>query len=62
MAPILQGGLKDHSSQELAFTITNLTQDTAMNCDAAADAELADVLGTVIRELIRKGILNGTVT
>ena len=62
MAPILQGGLKDHSSQELAFTITNLTQDTAMNCDTAADAELADVLGTVIRELIRKGILNGTVT
>jgi hypothetical protein len=62
VAPILQGGLKDHSSQELAFTITNLTQDVAMNCDAAADAELADVLGTVIRELIRKGILNGVVS
>jgi hypothetical protein len=62
MVAILQGGLKDHSSQELAFTITNLTQDVAMNCDAAADAELADVLGTVIRELIRKGILNGVVS
>jgi hypothetical protein len=62
MVAILQGGLKDHSSQELAFTITNLTQDVAMDCNTAADAELADVLATVIRELIRKGILNGTVT
>jgi hypothetical protein len=33
-----------------------------MDCDAAADAEICDVLATVIRELIRKGILNGTVT
>jgi len=33
VAAILQGGLKDHSSQELAFTITNMTQDTAMDCN-----------------------------
>jgi len=62
MGEILQGGLKDHSSQELAFTITNITQDVAMDCNTAADAEICDVLATVIRELIRKGILNGVVS
>ena len=62
MGEILQGGLKDHSSQELAFTITNMTQDVAMDCNTAADAEICDVLATVIRELIRKGILNGVVS
>ena len=61
MVEILQGGVRDNYSQGLAFTITNLTQDLAMDCNTAADAEIADVLGTLIRELIRKGIINGTV-
>jgi hypothetical protein len=61
MAEILQGGVRDNYSQGLAFVITNLTQDLAMDCNAAADAEICDVLGTLIRELIRKGIINGTV-
>jgi len=61
MTEILQGGVRDNYSQGLAFTITNLTQDLAMDCNAAADAEICDVLGTLIRELIRKGIINGTV-
>ena len=60
MVEILQGGKRDNYSQGLAFVITNLTQDLAMDCNAAADAEIADVLGTLIRELIRKGIINGT--
>ena len=66
MVEILQGGKRDTLGQDTSgtitthFAVTNLTPDFAMNCDAAADAELADVLGTVIRELIAKGILQGT--
>lgn len=44
------------------FTITNLSQDLAMDCNAAADAEICDVLGTLIKILIEKGIISGTVT
>ena len=67
MAEILQGGVRDTLGQDTSgtitthFAITNITPDFAMNCDAAADAEIADVLATVIRELIAKGILQGTV-
>jgi hypothetical protein len=61
MAEILQGGVRDNYSQGLAFTITAFTQDLALNCDTAAVAETNDVLATLIRELIRKGIINGTV-
>jgi hypothetical protein len=45
-----------------SFTITNWTNDVAMDCNAAADAELADVLGTLIKTLIEQGILNGSVS
>jgi len=45
-----------------AFSVTNHTQDLAMDCNAAADAEIADVLGEVIRQLIDQGILNGSVS
>lgn len=67
MAPILQGGVRDTLGQDTSgtitthFAVTNLTPDFAMDCNAAADAEICDVLGTVIRELIKKGILQGTV-
>ena len=61
MAAILQGGKRDLTGQTPSFAITNHNEDLALNCDSTTDAELADVLGTVIRELIRKGILNGTV-
>lgn len=44
------------------FTVTNWTDDVALDCNAAAVAETNDVLGTLIRQLIRLGILNGTVS
>jgi len=64
MAEILQGGVRDtiNTSQ---FAVTNITQDLTLDCDTAfAEAgflALQDNLGTLIRELIRKGIINGTV-
>lgn len=44
-----------------AFTVTDWTQDVTLDCDSD-DADLGDVLGTVIKQLIDKGILVGTVT
>lgn len=61
MAAILQGGKRDLTSQDLAFVITNYTQDVAMDCNAAVVAETNDVLATLIKILIQKGIVNGTV-
>ncbi len=43
------------------YTVTNHTDDRVMDADSAADAELADVLGSVIADLIAQGILSGSV-
>ena len=43
-----------------AFVVTNYTEDLAMDCDTAADAEIADVLGTLINSLQESGIIAGT--
>lgn len=60
MAAILQGGVRDtiNTSQ---FAVTNITEDYALDCNGNSDLATADVLGTLIRELIRKGVINGTV-
>ena len=42
------------------FTITNYTNDQALDCDATSTAELADVLATLIKELQDRGYLRGT--
>ena len=61
MAEILQGGVRD-TVNTAQFAVTNITQDYALDCNGEAGAlAVADVLGTLIRELIRKGIINGTV-
>ena len=60
MAEILQGGVRDYVSTA-QFAVTQITEDYALACDANSDLSTADVLGTLIRELIRKGIINGTV-
>lgn len=44
-----------------AFTVTNWTNDVALDCNAAADAEICDVLGTLIKQLQEQGIINGSV-
>lgn len=66
MANILQGGKRDTVSSDSTgalpkFEITNLTEDYDMDCNASADAVICDVLGTLIRELIQRGVINGTV-
>ena len=49
------------STADGEFTITNYTADLAMDCDTAVVAETNDILGEVIRQLINKGILKGSV-
>jgi len=44
-----------------AFTVTNWTGDYALDCDADADAAIADTLGTLINALIEAGVITGTV-
>jgi len=50
--------IKDNPSQ--TFTITNWTEDLDMDCNSCADACIADVLGTLINELQKLGIIKGT--
>ena len=45
-----------------AFTITNWNSDVALDCDSTSDGELADVIGTLINELIKQGICDGSVS
>ena len=52
---------RDIASQ--VFTITNFTEDIALNCNEEAGALLvADVLATLIQELQRKGIIEATIS
>jgi len=43
------------------FTITNWNEDLALDCDSTSDGELADVIGSVIKNLQEQGILKGSV-
>ena len=64
MTEILQGGKRDQVKQDATgstdFSVTNRTRDYALDCTADV-ADLGDFLGTLVEELIRRGVLNGTV-
>ena len=49
-------------AQATKFTVTNWASDVALDCDAATDAEICDVIGTIITVLKAAGILDATVT
>ena len=44
------------AARPAAYTVTNWAADRAIDCDAAADLEIAHVLGTVINDLIALGL------
>lgn len=44
------------------FTVTNWTAGLSLNCNANNDLLTADTLGTLIKILIEKGVISGTVT
>jgi len=61
MAAILEVGKRDLSQQQTSFAVTNITSDYTLNCNENADLSTADVLGTLIKELIQAGIIHGTI-
>ena len=61
MAEILQGGKRDLTDQTSSFVVTNFTEDYSFDADTATLAHTSDVVATLIRDLIAKGLLNGTV-
>jgi len=44
------------------FTITDWAEDYALDCNTDAVANANNVLGTLIKVLIEKGIISGSVT
>lgn len=53
-------GQRDEVRQH-EYAVTNRTTDRALNCDENSDLATADVLGTLIEDLIERGIISGTV-
>lgn len=43
------------------YTVTNITVDRALDCNANSDLATADVLGTLIQDLIERGVISGSV-
>lgn len=62
MTEILQGGKRDLSSQANAYIVTTLTPDRTLACSTDAVNAVADVLGTLIKDLIAAGVISGTIT
>ena len=60
MVDTLEGGKRDNINTS-QFAVTNASEDYALNCSGDNAAAIGAVLGTLIRDLIRKGILHGTV-
>ena len=61
MVTISYTGEKDKGVTFNNYSITNWTEDHALNCDTAAAAEICDVLATLISDLINQGIIKGSV-
>lgn len=52
---------RDNTGTGPVFALTNHTEDVDINCNSATNDELSDLIGTVIKELIRQGIFIGSV-
>jgi len=55
-----RGGDSTHGELGV-FTVTNWTSGLSLNCNANDDQLTADTLGTLIKILIEKGIIGGSV-
>lgn len=59
---VFKPGTNPTAMDATGISCTGWTSDVAMDCNTAADAEIADVLATLIKILQTKGILGGTVS
>ena len=53
--------LRDNRDKGPFFVLTNWTSDVDIDCNSATNDELSDLIGTLIKVLIERGILNGTI-
>ena len=66
MADILQGGVRDTLRSDASgampkFAVTNYTEDFDFNANVNDTLVTSDVLATLIKQLIRKGVIQGTI-
>lgn len=52
---------RDTNGEHGEFTVTNFSAALTLDCNANSDLATADTLGTLIKILIEKGIISGTV-
>ena len=45
-----------------AYTVTNHNIDRALDADSTTTGELADIIGTLIKDLIDQGAISGSVS
>ena len=60
MVDTLEGGKRDNISTS-QFAVTNYEEDYSFDADTATLTVTSNVLSTLIRDLIRLGIIHGTV-
>ena len=66
MAAVLQGGDRDTLNSDSSgampkFAVTNYIEDFNFDANTGTLGVTSDVLATLIKQLIRKGIIDGTV-
>jgi peroxiredoxin len=60
MTTFTYDGTRDTPNSVAAWSVTNWTENLALDCNTD-NASLGNNLGTLIKELIQKGILTGSV-
>lgn len=53
--------LRDNRDAQGAFTVINWVEDLDFDCNTATLGVTSDTLGTLIKILIERGVLSGTV-
>ena len=61
MVDVLEANHRDLTGQTTGFTVTNFGADYTISVTEAVTANVAAVLTTLIRDLIARGIVHGTV-
>lgn len=61
MALVASSGGKRDKGSTSEFAITSYTEDLSLASNEAGAANVAAVLGTLIKVLIENGVINGTV-
>lgn len=60
MTTYTYSGSRDAPQSTNAWTVTDWTDDHSVDCDSD-DANLGDNFGTLVKELIERGIITGSV-